>query len=146
MPPDLEAGSINQDAFDQLWFCVMAGPRPPAKSFRDLVVWRKAHEFVLSVYKFTEAFPRQETYGLALQMRRAAVSIPANIAEGFRKRGKADKVRFMNMAEGSLEESRYYLILAEDLGYGDTETLMTLLEEVSRMLNAYSKAILTPDS
>lgn len=126
--------------------CVMAGPRPPAKTFRDLLVWRKAHEFVLSVYQFTESFPRQETYGMALQMRRAAVSIPANIAEGFRKRGKADKARFMNMAEGSLEESRYYLILAEDLGYGDTETLMTLLEEVSRMLNAYSKAILTPDS
>lgn len=146
MPPDLEAGSINQGAFDQRWFCVMAGPRSPAKTFRDLLVWRKAHEFVLSVYQFTESFPRQETYGMALQMRRAAVSIPANIAEGFRKRGKADKARFMNMAEGSLEQSRYYLILAEDLGYGDTETLMTLLEEVSRMLNAYSKAILTPDS
>lgn len=124
----------------------MAGPRPPAKTFRDLVVWRKAHEFVLSVYKFTEGFPKQETYGLSLQMRRAAVSIPANIAEGFRKRGKPDKVRFMNMAEGSLEESRYYLILAEDLGYGNTKTLLRLLEEISRLLNAYSKAILTPDS
>jgi len=123
----------------------MAGPRPPAKTFRDLLVWCKAHEFVLSVYKFTEGFPKQETYGLSLQMRRAAVSIPANIAEGFRKRGKPDKVRFMNMAEGSLEESRYYLILAEDLGYGDTKTLLRLLEEISRLLNAYSKAILTPD-
>ena len=68
------------------------------------------------------AFPKQETYGLSLQMRRAAVSIPANIAEGFRRRGKADKARFMNMAEGSLEECRYYLILAQDLGYGDTRT------------------------
>lgn len=146
MPPDLEAGSINQDAFDQLWLCVMTGPRPPAKTFRDLLVWRKAHEFVLSVYKFTESFPKPETYGLSLQMRRAAVSIPANIAEGFRKRSKPDKVRFMNMAEGSVEESRYYLILAEDLGYGDTKQSLTLLEEVSRLLNAYSKAILTPDS
>jgi four helix bundle protein len=124
----------------------MTGPRPPAKTFRDLIVWRKAHEFVLSVYKFTESFPKPETYGLSLQMRRAAVSIPANIAEGFRKRGKPDKVRFMNMAEGSVEESRYYLILAEDLGYGDTKRSQTLLEEVSRLLNAYSKAILTPDS
>jgi len=97
----------------------MPPPRPPARSFRDLLVWRQAHEFVLAVYAFTAGFPRQETYGLALQMRRAAVSIPANIAEGFRRRGKADKARFMNLAEGSLEESRYYLILAQDLGYGD---------------------------
>ena len=75
--------------------------------------------------------------------RRAAVSIPANIAEGFRRRGPADKARFMNMAEGSIEECRYYLILAKDLNYGDTSRLNTLLEEVSRMLNAYAAAILT---
>src|SRR6516225_7313508 len=62
-----------------------------------------------SVYSLTAGFPKQETYGLALQMRRAAVSVPANIAEGFRRRGKADKARYMNMAEASLEESRYYL-------------------------------------
>ena len=92
-------------------------------------MWRKAHEFVLAVYSFTAAFPKQETYGLAQQMRRAAVSVPANIAEGFRRRGKADKVRYMNMAESSLEESRYYLILVRDLGYGSTDKLTTLLEE-----------------
>ncbi len=120
--------------------------RTPARTFRDLVVWQKAHEFVLGVYQFTVAFPKYELYALASQMRRAATSIPANIAEGFRKRGKPDKVRFMNTAEGSIEESRYYLILAQDLGYGDTENLMKLLEEVSRLLNAYAKAILTPDS
>jgi len=97
--------------------------RPAARSFRDLVVWRKAHEFVLAVYGFTAGFPRQETYGLALQMRRAAVSVPANIAEGFRRRGKTDTARYMNIAEASLEESRYYLILAADLGYGNTEQL-----------------------
>jgi four helix bundle protein len=124
----------------------MTSQRPPAKTFRDLLVWQKAHEFVLSVYKFTEAFPKQETYGLSLQMRRAAVSIPANVAEGFRKRGKPDKVRFMNIAEGSIEECRYYLLLAQDLAYGQTDSLMSTLEEVSRLLNAYSKAILTPDS
>ena len=75
-------------------------------------------------------------------MRRAAVSIPANIAEGFRRRGKADKSRFMNIAEGSLEECRYYLILAKDLGYGETAALNIILEELSRMLNAYATAIL----
>jgi four helix bundle protein len=74
------------------------------------------------------------------------VSIAANIAEGFRKRGRADKVRFMNTAEGSIEECRYYLILSEDLGYGETKDLMEALEEVSRLLNAYSKAILASDS
>jgi four helix bundle protein len=109
-------------------------------------VWRKAHELVLAVYSFTADFPKEETYGLALQMRRAAVSVPANIAEGFRRRGKADKARYMNMAEASLEESRYYLILAQDLGYGDTSNLTTLLEEVSRLLNAYASAILASDS
>ncbi|HEV2233409.1 MAG TPA: four helix bundle protein [Terriglobia bacterium] len=119
----------------------MSEERIPAKTFRDLIVWRKAHEFVLVLYNYTAGFPKQETYALCIQMRRAAVSIPANIAEGFRKRGRLDKVRFMNMAEGSLEESRYYLILAEDLGYGKTDKLMAMLEEVSRLLNAYSKAI-----
>jgi four helix bundle protein len=121
----------------------MEVPRKPARTFQDLVVWHKGHEFVLAIYKFTDGFPKQETYALCSQMRRAAVSIPANIAEGFRKRGRADKIRFMNIAEGSLEESRYYLILAQDLGYGDTEKLTTLLEEVSRLLNAYAKAIQT---
>ena len=124
----------------------MPPPRPAARSFRDLLVWRKAHEFVLAVYAFTARFPRQETYSLALQMRRAAVSIPANIAEGFRRRGKADKARYMNMAEGSLEESRYYLILAQDLGYGDTAKLASTAEEVSRLLSAYTAAILAADS
>jgi four helix bundle protein len=84
---------------------------------------------VLEVYTFTAVLPKQETYGLSLQMRRAAVSIPANIAEGFRRRDKADKARFMYMAEGSVEECRYFLILAKDLGYGDTQTLAATLEE-----------------
>ncbi len=120
--------------------------RAKARTFRDLIVWRKAHEFVLAVYRFTATFPKYETYALAVQMRRAATSIAANIAEGFRKRGRADKVRFMNTAEGSLEESRYYLILAQDLGYGQTENLMSALEEVSRLLNGYARAILASDS
>ena len=124
----------------------MSTERARASSFRDLIVWKKAHEFVLSVYKLTENFPKQEVYGLTSQMRRAAVSIPANIAEGFRKRGKADKARFMNTAEGSLEECHYYLILAQDLGYGETAKLLGTLDEVSRLLNAYAKAILSSNS
>jgi len=120
--------------------------RPAARTFRDLIVWQKAHEYALATYTFTATFPRTETYGLSSQMRRAAVSIPANIAEGFRKRGKSDKARYMNIAEGSIEECRYYLILAQDLGYGSTDALMTLLEEVSRLINAYARAILSSDS
>lgn len=79
-------------------------------------------------------------------MRRAAVSVPANIAEGFRRRGRPDKARFMNVAEGSLEECRYYLILAQDLGYGDTSSMACVAEEVSRLLCAYAAHILTPGS
>ena len=121
--------------------CSMAISKP-ARTFQDLLVWQKAHRFVLEAYALTAAFPKQETYGLSQQMRRAAVSIPANIAEGFRRRGKADKARFMNMAEGSVEECRYFLILARDLGYGDTKQLAASLDEVSRFLNAYVAAIL----
>ena len=112
----------------------------PAKTFQDLVVWQKSHRFVLDVYRMTGDFPKSEMYGLTSQLRRAAVSIPANIAEGFKKRGKADKVRFYNVAQGSLEESRYYLILAGDLGYADTSQVLLEIDEVSRLLDAYSRS------
>ncbi len=118
----------------------------PAKTFQDLIVWQKAHQFVLATYLFSKNFPNTEIYGLTSQFRRAAISIPANIAEGFKKRSSADKVRFMNIAQGSIEECRYYLILAKDLGYGENVHLSLQVEEVSKILNAYSKAILTPDS
>ena len=120
------------------------GPKrlAPAKSFEQLIVWQKAHQFVLSIYRFTDGFPGKETYGLTSQLRRAAVSIPANIAQGFKKRGRPDKVRFMNIAQGSLEECRYYLILAKDLSYGDTTALIAQLEEVSKLLEAYAAKIL----
>jgi four helix bundle protein len=120
--------------------------RQPARVFQDLIVWRKAHELAVGVYRYVNGFPKSETYGLSIQMRRAAVSIPANIAEGFKRSGKADKARFMNIAAGSLEETRYYLILATDLNYGKTDILMESLEEVSKLLHAYSRAILTPNS
>ncbi len=118
------------------------GKKKPARTFEDLIVWQKAHQFVLSVYEFTKQFPRQETYGLTSQLRRAAISIPANIAEGFKKRGKADKARFMNISEGSTEECRYYLILSKDLAYGDTLSLKGQLEEVSKILRVYTAVIL----
>jgi four helix bundle protein len=120
--------------------------RSPACSFRDLVVWQRAHEFVLAVYRYTESFPEREKYGLAHQLRRAAVSIPANIAEGFGKRSSAEKARFLNIAEGSVEECRYYLILSQDLGYGQSESLTATLEETSKLLSAYVRTILASGS
>ncbi len=116
--------------------------KPPSRKFQDLTVWQKAHRFVLDVYGLTSLFPQTELYCLTSQMRRAAISIPANIAEGFKKKGKQDKARFMNIAQGSLEESRYYLILANDLGYGNTEPLIMQIEEISKLLEAYSRSIL----
>jgi len=120
--------------------------RPTAKSFTDLIVWQKAHAFVLAVYKTSDAFPRSEVYGLSSQFRRAATSIAANIAEGFKKRSAADKVRFFNIAQGSLEECQYYLILAHDLGYADTTAMRPQLDEVAKILEAYASAILAPNS
>jgi four helix bundle protein len=113
----------------------------PAKSFRDLIVWQKAHEFVLKAYGLTKQFPPEERFCLVPQIRRAAVSIPANIAEGFRKRGPSDKNRFFNTSQGSLEECRYYLVLGQDLGYGDCLALEPLLDDVSRLLIAYAQAV-----
>jgi four helix bundle protein len=119
--------------------------RLPAKHFQELIVWRKAHEFVLSVYKLTKGFPREEVFGLTSQFKRAAVSVPANIAEGFKKKGKLDKARFLNIAQGSLEECRYYLVLTRDLGFGETKQLTEQLEEVSKLLTSYTQAVLRPD-
>ena len=113
----------------------------PAKSFEDLIVWQKAHAFALHVYKTTQKFPREEIYGLTSQFRRAAVSIPANIAEGFRKRSDQDKARYANIAEGSLQECRYYLILSHGLRYLDKRPLWEISEEVCRLLSAYRNAI-----
>jgi four helix bundle protein len=113
------------------------------KSFEDLLVWKQAHAYVLEIYRVTKGFPRDEIFGLTAQMRRAAVSIPANIAEGFTKRTPPEKIRLLNISQGSLEESRYYLILAGDLGYTNITALRSRLEEISRMLEAYIRAIET---
>jgi four helix bundle protein len=92
--------------------------REAARTFEDLIVWKKAHEFVLA----------------------------ANIAKGFKKKGRLDKARFLNMGQGSAEECGYYLILARDLGYGNTEGLSLQLEEVSKLLHGYMPATVSSDS
>jgi four helix bundle protein len=120
--------------------------RKPAQRFEDLMVWQKSHSLTLRVYKLTTTFPKHEMFGLSSQMRRAAVSVPANIAEGFSKRGRADKARFMNTAQASLEELRYHFILAKDLTYLKQDEQWNDLDEVSRLLGAYTRALLAPSS
>src|SRR6266498_4561088 len=87
------------------------------KGFRKLLVWQKAHQWVLLIYKLTENFPKHELFGLTSQMRRAAVSVAANMAEGYAAGGKGQFGRYLNIAQGSLAEVEYYLVLAHDLKY-----------------------------
>ena len=119
--------------------------RAPAQSFEDLIVWQKSHQLTLLVYRVTANFPKSELYGLVSQMRRASVSVPANIAEGFKRRKSPDKARCMNIAQGSLEEVRYYFLLARDLGYlQDIER--TRIDEVARLLTAYIRSVVASES
>ena len=113
--------------------------------FQRVIAWQRAHDFVLKVYRVTRSFPDDERFGLTSQFRRAAMSIEANIAEGYKKLSKADKLRFLNISQGSMEECRDYIILSYDLGYvneQDNTELRTLLEYASRMLNAYCDGII----
>jgi four helix bundle protein len=117
--------------------------RAPARSFEDLVIWQKSHQIALRVYRLTTGFPKTEVYGLTSQMRRAAVSVAANIAEGFKRRQRLDKARVMNIAEASLEELRYYFILARDLEYLAKSEQSKDVEELALMLGAYTRTLRT---
>ncbi|MDF2932463.1 MAG: hypothetical protein K0R36_1794 [Chryseobacterium sp.] len=113
-------------------------------SFKDLIVWRKSHQLVLSIYKITSQFPKEETYALTSQIRRAVVSVPANIAEGFKKKTLANKMNFLSHSDGSLEEVKYYMILAKDLSYISLEEYLELelcCEEVSKLITGYAKSM-----
>ena len=111
------------------------------KTFKDLLVWQKAHQLVLRIYKESNSFPVDERFGLTSQIRRASVSVPANIAEGFRKRSKKEKIYFYSISQTSLEEVRYYIILANDLGYWNQPELESLLDEVGRMIDGLIKSL-----
>lgn len=110
-------------------------------SYKDLKAWKKSHELVLETYKITKDFPQDEKFGLSSQMRRAAVSVSANIAEGFNRRGVKNKVNFYSISQGSLSELDYYLILAKDLGYCDNSSVALAAEEVGKMLNGLIASI-----
>jgi four helix bundle protein len=112
------------------------------EKFEDLEVWKKAHRLVLEIYRITKDFPTEERYCLISQMRRCAVSIPANIAEGFKKKTLKDKSNFYNISQGSLEELRYYIILTSDLGYlRDSEVFESIFNDIGRMLYGLIKSL-----
>ena len=111
------------------------------KTFKDLLVWQKAHQLVLRNYKESNSFPVDERFGLTSQIRRASVSVAANIAEGFRKWSKKEKIYFYSISQTSLEEVRYYIILANDLGYWNQPELESLLDEVGRMIDGLIKSL-----
>jgi four helix bundle protein len=116
------------------------------KSFESLIMWQEAHKITLLVYRLTKLFPKEELFGLSSQFRRAVVSISANIAEGYKKRSSADKLRFLNISQGSLEECRYYIILSKDLGYisePERLELEELISKTSYLINTYCKKIIT---
>ncbi len=112
-----------------------------AKTYRDLIVWQKAHAWVLDVYRYTKRLPDDERFGLIAQIRRAGVSVPSNIVEGFRRESGSDKRRFYNIAHASLDEATYQLYLSQELGYGDSEAIRNSAEEISRLLNAYIRKL-----
>lgn len=115
------------------------------KTFEELIVWQEAHKFILLVYKLTNGYPKEELFGLISQFRRAAISTAANVAEGYKKKGISDKLRFMNISQGSLEECRCYIILSHDLEYisiSQKNEFEKLISSVSFLLNSYCSAII----
>ena len=114
----------------------------PLEKFEQLDVWQAAHKLVVQVYKITEGLPSSQRFGLISQMQRSAVSVPANIAEGFKRRTLPDKCHFYNMAQGSLEKLRYYFILCRDLGYRlEYESLASQADQISRMLTGLVRSL-----
>jgi four helix bundle protein len=110
-------------------------------TFKDLIAWQKAHQLVLLIYKESNTFPTDERFGLTSQFRRAAVSIAANIAEGFKKRSIKEKLHYYNISQSSLEEVRYYIILSNDLGYHKNNEISEKADEVGRLIDAMYQSL-----
>lgn len=115
-----------------------------AHTFKNIKVWQKAHEMILEIYKVTKIFPSSERYGLTAQLRRSAASVATNIVEGYKRRSDRDFAHFLNLADTSLEETKYHLLLAFDLKYlsrSSYERLSLLADEVGRMLFGFQKSL-----
>ena len=114
------------------------------KSYRDLLVWQKAMDLTIEIYRFSSDFPKSEVYGLASQLRRAGVSVPSNIAEGYGRGSRKEYVQFLCISQGSLKELETQVILAQRLNYGSkaaVDGLLGLSEEVGRMLGALIRSL-----
>ena len=114
------------------------------RSYRDLEVWQKAMDLAFGCYRASARFPRSESFGLTIQLQRAAVSVPANIAEGRGRRSTGDFIRFLNIASGSLAETETHLLLAHRLGYiqeEQTQVLLALSAQIGRMLNGLRRSL-----
>lgn len=110
------------------------------RNFKELKVWQKAHIFTLEIYRLTKDFPKTEKFGLTPQIRRAAASVPTNIAEGCGRAGDRDFARFLSIAAGSASEVEYQLLLAKDLNYIRQDTYSeskTMVNEIKKMLNTF---------
>ena len=113
-------------------------------SYRDLIVWQRAMDLVVLCYKITKTFPNDEVFGLTSQLKRAAVSIPANIAEGQGREGLGEYIHFLSIAQGSLRETETHLLIAEKLNFIDKENLkksLQLTEEISKMLGSLIRSL-----
>lgn len=113
--------------------------------FTDLKVWQRGHALVLQIYRMTATFPAEERFGLVAQLRRAVLSVPTNIAEGSKRQGSQEYARFLNIAEGSLAETEYLLLVSCDLTYAPAKTVQPLLSEtdaIARMLHALRTKVL----
>lgn len=119
---------------------------PKIKSFTDLNAWKEAHKLVLEVYKITKNFPKEEVYSLIDQMRRCAVSISSNIAEGFSRQSKKEKMQFYSIAKGSLTELQNQLLVAKDVGYLSKEDFTLIAQQtvvVHKLINGLMKSAST---
>lgn len=113
------------------------------QSFHEIKAWQKAHELVLLAYKYTDTFPKREDFCLIPQIRRASISVPSNIAEGFRRRSNKESLHFYSIAMGSLDEVKYQMLLARDLKYisvDEYNTFVALADEVGKTLNGWIKS------
>jgi four helix bundle protein len=114
------------------------------RTFQDLIVWQKAHKLVLDIYRITRCFPDEEKYGVVSQIRRSAISVPANIVEGFKRKGKKEFCHYLTIADSSLEETKYHLLLCHDLAYIKNDNYVLLHEqcsEIGRMLTGSMRTL-----
>lgn len=111
--------------------------------YKNLIVWQKANQLALEIYKLIESFPKKETFGITSQIRRAALSVPTNIVEGYGRRTKAELSRYIDMARESLAETQYLLEFSESLGYIETDAseIKMLIEDVGKLLWSFQKSL-----